>query len=324
MSDRADSRRLALRYAAVRWADLSPPLGYPGGSCHLMERVREEAPVREQEGLIEKIEEGQNLTLSESSQIYGLEGERGATGSSFKAMVLKPHAQYRMDLRGVTVADLKRYFQNFQREWSKRKSKGWDTWEEAVNTRRKIEWTDPKTKLFVSFQPMNPKQIAIITAFWDPADRKPRPQAESSCDHWEGWAKDYPSGMDRLFPERVAARWAAAATGDCYEANGRFFMNQTTPFLGGSSKNMRLVHGEVTGQGPLEGVNYGHAWVEDGNTVIDVSNGKELRVPKALYYAIGGIERNDNLHTYSPEEFRRKVSRHEHWGPWDLRTSTGL
>ncbi len=85
---------------------------------------------------------------------------------------------------------------------------------------------------------------------------------------------------------------------------------------------MRLVHGEVTGQGPIEGVKYGHAWVEDGGTVIDVSNGRDIRMSKAAYYALGGI--GDNVHKYNLAQFRRKVSKFGHWGPWDLKTESGL
>lgn len=110
----------------------------------------------------------------------------------------------------------------------------------------------------------------------------------------------------------------AASGGDCYEANGRYFLNN----LG--NKNLRLVHGEVTGQGGLAGVNYGHAWLEDGDTVIDVSNGRNLRLPKIVYYALGGIDRNDNYHVYDASKFSQRLTKHEHWGPWDLKTSTGL
>ena len=119
-----------------------------------------------------------------------------------------------------------------------------------------------------------------------------------------------------------ARKEAAGGSGDCYDSNGRYFMAKA--LFPGSDKSLRLVHGEVTGQGPLAGVNYGHCWIEDGNTVIDVSNGKKVRMPKAVYYALGGIDHNGNLHKYTAREFQRKVSKHEHWGPWDLRTSTGL
>jgi hypothetical protein len=114
----------------------------------------------------------------------------------------------------------------------------------------------------------------------------------------------------------------AGSGGDCYEANGRYFMEHS--IFPGKDKRLRLVHGEVRGQGPLDGVQYGHAWVEDGNTVIDVSNGRDIKMPKALYYAIGGIDQIGNMKRYTAEEFRKKVMKTENWGPWELKTSTGL
>jgi hypothetical protein len=107
--------------------------------------------------------------------------------------------------------------------------------------------------------------------------------------------------------------------GDCYVANGQEFMDRA--FIGGDS-SMRLVHGEVTGQGPLEGIKYGHAWIEDGNTVYDFSNGRSIVMPKSKYYAIGQI--GDNIHVYTPKQFQKKILQYGHWGPWDLKTSTGL
>ena len=46
------------------------------------------------------------------------------------------------------------------------------------------------------------------------------------------------------------------ALGDCYQAGGRLIMN----FFG--DKEHKLVHGMVSGQGQLEGVRFGHCWVE--------------------------------------------------------------
>jgi hypothetical protein len=112
----------------------------------------------------------------------------------------------------------------------------------------------------------------------------------------------------------------SAALGDCYEAAGNYIVAHA--LFPGKEKGLVLVHGEVTGQGPLEGVKYGHAWVEKGGLVIDTSNGRSLRMPKAAYYALGRI--GDNLHRYTPEQMRREILRHEHWGPWDLVTSSGL
>ena len=126
----------------------------------------------------------------------------------------------------------------------------------------------------------------------------------------------------RVSASKVAAHYLFAGTGDCYEANGQYFMAHA--LFPGDDKNLRLVHGEVCGQGPMLGTNFGHAWVEDGNTVIDVSNNRDIRMPKALYYMKGCIGLIENMHVYKPEEFRRKVLESGHWGPWDLHTSTGL
>ena len=124
------------------------------------------------------------------------------------------------------------------------------------------------------------------------------------------------------------------ANGDCYEAAGKYMMTKCQ--FGGNCDNLTLVHGEVSGQGPLTGIRYGHAWVEDGDTVIDKSNGRDLRMPKAFYYAIGQISREtfdedgynpvggQNVHRYSWPEAREKIVGYEHWGPWDLVTESGL
>lgn len=111
------------------------------------------------------------------------------------------------------------------------------------------------------------------------------------------------------------------ARGNCYEAAGKYIMGAclVKPKCG-----LILVHGEVSGQGPLEGVTFGHAWVLDGDTVIDPSNGREVKMPKSLYYALGGIDRIRNLHQYTWDEAKEKMVQFEHYGPWDLKTRSGL
>ena len=105
--------------------------------------------------------------------------------------------------------------------------------------------------------------------------------------------------------------------GDCFEAAGRYFMdNAVFPY---QREGIVLVHGEVTGQGPIEGLKYGHAWIEEGDTVIDMSRGRNVKMPKILYYALGNIE-EEKTFRYTPQEFRKKIIETEHWGPWDLKT----
>ena len=111
------------------------------------------------------------------------------------------------------------------------------------------------------------------------------------------------------------------AGGNCYEASGEYFTDVMLFF--GGSPTLRLCHGEVVGAGGrVEGVHYGHAWLEDGDEVIDVSTGRVVKMPRAAYYAAGQIE--DNVHRYTLDDVRRWTKSTGNWGPWELQTRTGL
>ena len=47
-------------------------------------------------------------------------------------------------------------------------------------------------------------------------------------------------------------------------------------------------------------------------------------MPAPVYYALGRIEYLDNIHEYDYDEMLRRALEYEHYGPWDLQTSTGL
>jgi hypothetical protein len=102
--------------------------------------------------------------------------------------------------------------------------------------------------------------------------------------------------------------------GDCYEAAARYIIDHA---LMGKEKGLVLVHGIVTGQGPIRGIQYGHAWVENGDEVIDKSRGRDIHLPKAVYYALGNISETIR---YTPEETRRKLLDTGNYGPWDLKS----
>ena len=126
--------------------------------------------------------------------------------------------------------------------------------------------------------------------------------------------------------------------GDCYESAMRHFLELHEN--GEDLEKWKLGHGEVTGTGgEIEGVKYGHGWMEkkesvelenfsmDLEMVFDKSNGKDIEMPKALYYHFGNISsefEDGNIHEYSYKEALRKLVEHGHWGPWDLETSTGF
>lgn len=76
-----------------------------------------------------------------------------------------------------------------------------------------------------------------------------------------------------------------------------------------------LVHGVVTGQGAIDGVKYTHAWVEDGNNVIDMTLPEDMQVfPKDAYYAIGNIK---ITRKYKYKDVLNNVCTYETYGPWD-------
>lgn len=106
--------------------------------------------------------------------------------------------------------------------------------------------------------------------------------------------------------------------GDCYHANGRYFMDNYN-----SDSNAILVHGEVSGQGNLKDITFGHCWIEDGDICIDKSNGRNITLPKMIYRSIGNVDWINNYHEYSYSEFLHKITSTKHWGPWDLKTKSG-
>lgn len=98
------------------------------------------------------------------------------------------------------------------------------------------------------------------------------------------------------------------AMGDCYEANGRYFLSE--------GQNAFLCHGTAVGQEgtPIAGRRFEHCWVERGDTVFDFSNNRRIVLPRAVYYALGQIS---NVRRYNYDEFLEMLARYEHWGPWE-------
>src|SRR5210317_1334747 len=46
------SRKPDIHRVLSRYADLNPPLGYPGGSCHLQDRIRQEVRSERNQGIL--------------------------------------------------------------------------------------------------------------------------------------------------------------------------------------------------------------------------------------------------------------------------------
>lgn len=56
--------------------------------------------------LIDEVEHGDDLSNPEAAKVYQLDREPGV-GSFIKQISISPHAQYRMDLRSVTVENIR-------------------------------------------------------------------------------------------------------------------------------------------------------------------------------------------------------------------------
>lgn len=113
--------------------------------------------------------------------------------------------------------------------------------------------------------------------------------------------------------------------GDCYESAVKHMMDHYLLSGEGRKKDdMTLVQAEVTGQGPISGMKYGHSWVERGDTVYDKSNGRDIEIPKSIYYAIGKISENPKKHhRYTWDQVKKKIHENGHYGPWELETESG-
>lgn len=93
--------------------------------------------------------------------------------------------------------------------------------------------------------------------------------------------------------------------GNCYQVALETFLERPRSYI--------LVHGVVSGQGPLEGIEYCHAWVLDGETVIDNTT-RVRRLPKDFYYALGHIE---ITREYNYKQVLDMIDKFGTYGPWD-------
>ena len=98
-----------------RRSDLYPPLGKDGGPCRVVDRILDNVTdARDRASLIEDVKNNRDLSNAQAKEIYPkVQKERGP--SPFNPTVLTPHAQYRMDLRGVTVKDVQQSVLRFRK-----------------------------------------------------------------------------------------------------------------------------------------------------------------------------------------------------------------
>tara|TARA_B100001287_G_scaffold227083_1_gene196961 strand:+ start:13 stop:390 length:378 start_codon:yes stop_codon:yes gene_type:complete len=121
--------------------------------------------------------------------------------------------------------------------------------------------------------------------------------------------------------------------GDCYEVHAKWMLHNFR-----KADEFILVHAEVMGQGPLAGVPYGHCFLihKATDTVHDLSNGRDIKMPRAIYYLLGKIDQSEywddtmgrvsrtpKIFEYTQEEARDFMLETGTFGPWELETESG-
>ena len=123
-------------------------------------------------------------------------------------------------------------------------------------------------------------------------------------------------GLDRTTPAwiRVTAEIRAQGAGNCYRAA----LTLATDARALGLENVTVIQGTLMGQGPLEGVRFGHSWVEaniPGQTrrvVLDYSSGNSLVMDADAYRL---LDRARDVHEYTVPEAENLASGGS-YGPW--------
>jgi len=171
--EKSSASRVAQAYLQ-RNADLQPPLGRPGGPCHVVKRIDQnvQSPVIK-DRLIDDVETGQDLSLPESQIVYKLDVEKA--GGGWKQMLLTPHTQYRMDLRGVGVGQVQKALSNLWTQMARDPRLKAD----VDYSDRGFRWDDRQTRLTVVLK-VQGSSVTIITAY-PTGSPDPKAPGEGGC-----------------------------------------------------------------------------------------------------------------------------------------------
>ena len=122
--------------------------------------------------------------------------------------------------------------------------------------------------------------------------------------------------LDRTTPAwaRATQEIRAQGLGNCYQAALTLAMDARALGL----ENVSVIQGTLMGEGDLEGVRFGHSWVEadipgaSTRVVLDYSSGNSLVMDRDTYRF---LYRSQDVHEYSVTEARSLASG-GNYGPW--------
>lgn len=110
----------------------------------------------------------------------------------------------------------------------------------------------------------------------------------------------------------ISVREIEEEKGNCYEANGKIMLDLVNS---SSDKDWLICHGTVVGRGEIEGISYGHCWLEfNTDVVFDYSNNNKVVIRREAYYDLGKIS---NVKKYTGKEFTELIVKNGHWGNFD-------
>lgn len=214
MSSQAE--RVAQRFLA----DLHPPLGDPGGPCQVIERIDKaiHSPGLKDD-LIKDVNHGEDLANSDAAKIYPLTREHGV--GPIKQVQITSHGQYRMDLRGITVEDVRRTIGTLLQQmgmWKQKKHPAYERMNSALERGEKIEWVNPKNSLKIVLAPTGGGSVNLISAFWQGKPDPPAPHGKCEVPR---------HAADEKLAERVATKFLGLIASD---PGGREGMAAKMPF----------------------------------------------------------------------------------------------
>lgn len=190
----AMTRRLAKRFLIekqnLKLATAPWMLGVPGGPCHIIRDLQESDLAPEiKEELIREVEQGSKLDNDDANLLYPQRTIR-AEAELFKTIWLSSHAQYRMNLRGITVNEIQNCFDEFNRWYNARiRNKSQD----EIKTRHKRMMEDlakGDTTLFSTRSgvtivfAIDPRreQVRLVSCWWT-SDPNPPKVNPGECDY---------------------------------------------------------------------------------------------------------------------------------------------
>lgn len=190
------SERVARRYLESKVPDLRE-IGYPGGPCQVIHRIRDSLPPQKAERIVDQVEVGLSVPSDEIASVYPPRSSDGIAGTFFTKVALTVHGQYRMDFRHVTLSWIRHLLKKFHAHYldllSARDPRV-DKLTDQLLRGIQVEWSygdyelvfrtsDVKSAIRGSRKAVVSCTANIITVI-DQGHRT-RPPGEGGCDDWE-------------------------------------------------------------------------------------------------------------------------------------------